>query len=157
MSFTFKQFNAYLDAPLEDQPGGGGQLDEIFGMFKSDEEKEKAEMEKLQLLAKRGDLKAKAILAQKVKDAEKVAAAKKAAETHKARTWADAQASQEARDRGTSRAYDRETGSVKRGPKGGMHGHDQLGGLGADDFHHGTTRKGFAWSHDAYTGGKSRD
>lgn len=107
--FSFKQFNEFVEAPLEEE-----QLDEIFGIFKSKEEKEKAERKKLELLAARGSEIAKMKLRDMRLDAERAEAAKKAADASKEIAWKTKQAEIEASERGSSRAFDRETGSAKR-------------------------------------------
>jgi hypothetical protein len=109
MSLTFKQFSAYLEIPLEEEEA---RLDEIFGMFKSKEQKEKAERQKLELLAKRGNEVAKMKLRKLQADDEKAAAAAGAQKSAKDRSWQAKQAEVEAGERGSSRAYDRETGSA---------------------------------------------
>lgn len=104
---TFKQFNAFIEAPLiEDE-----QLNEIWP-FRSKEEKEKAQRQKLELLARRGDLQAKAQLLKLQKDDEKRAAAQKAQDAAKEKSWQTKKAEVEAGERGSSRAFDRETGST---------------------------------------------
>lgn len=110
MSLTFKQYHAFLEAPLD----ADEQLAEIFGMFKNNEEKKKAEMAKLELLAKRGNETAKMKLRDLQLKADKEAAAKGAVEKEKEGRFATAQAHAEVADRGSSRAYDREAGSGKR-------------------------------------------
>lgn len=109
MSLTFKQYHAFLEAPLDE----ADQLNEIWP-FKNKEEKAKAEREKLVLMAKKGDLKAKMKLAD-VEKAEQLAAAQKAkTEKEKNERFATAKAHAEVADRGSSRAYDKETGSARR-------------------------------------------
>jgi hypothetical protein len=109
MSLTFKQYHAFLEAPLDE----ADQINEIWP-FKNAEEKAKAEREKLVLLAKKGDLKAKMKLAD-IEKAEALAAAKKAAtEKEKNERFATAKAHAEVADRGSSRAYDKEAGSADR-------------------------------------------
>lgn len=110
MSLTFKQFSTYLEIPIEEEEA---RLDEIFGMFKSKEQKEKAERQKLELLAKRGNEVAKMKLRKMQADDEKAAAAVGAQRTAKDRSWKSKQAEVEAGERGSSRAYDRETGSAR--------------------------------------------
>lgn len=105
---TFKQFNAFMDAPLAEEE----QLDEIFGIFKSKEEKEKAERQKLELLAKKGNLQAQLKLRQLQKDDERRSAAAKAQDTAKERSFQLKKAEVEAGERGSSRAFDKEAGSA---------------------------------------------
>jgi hypothetical protein len=141
MSLSFKQFSTFLAAPLED--AGNNQLGEMWP-FKNAVEKEKASLEKLKLLAKKGDLKAKLIL----KDLERLADRKQADARAKGevknRAWADAQARSEAGDRGSSRAFDRETGSLRASPKSGTRGTTG-------------TRGTYIWDNDnIQTGGKPR-
>lgn len=107
MSFTFKQFNQYLDAPAQEE-----QLDEIFGIFASKEQKEKAEKAKLELLAKKGNVSAQMQLRKQRKDDDLRDAAVKHSAASKDAKWKTGQAETEAGERGSSRAYDRETGSA---------------------------------------------
>lgn len=109
MSLTFKQYYAYLEAPLDET----SQINELW-LFKNQKEKEKAERQKLELLVKRGDLKAKAKLDALEKTERIASATKKNIEKEKDQRFATAKAHIEARDRGSSRAYDNETGSLSR-------------------------------------------
>jgi len=105
---TFKQFNAFVEAPLD-----GEHLDEIFGVFKSKEDKEKAEMEKLELLAKRGNETAKMKLRDLQLKKDKEQAGKKATDATAQEKFATAKAYADVADKGRSDAYAKETGSVK--------------------------------------------
>lgn len=106
---SFKQFNAYIETPLDEE-----RVDEIFGMFKSKEAKEKAEKQKLELLAKRGNLAAQMKLRQLQKNAEVASARDKAERDSKEVSFKTAKANVEHGERGSSRAYDAETGSAGR-------------------------------------------
>lgn len=111
MSLTFKQYNAFLEMPLD---ASEEQLSEVFGLFKNAEERKKAEMQKLQLLADRGNESAKMKLRKLQFDADKEASAHGASEKDKNDRFASAKAHAEVADRGSSRAYDKETGSVSK-------------------------------------------
>ena len=110
MSLTFKQYHAFLEAPLD---ANEEQLSEIFGVFKNAEEKKKAELAKLELLAKKGNEQAKMKLRDLRLAAEKEAAGKGAQEREKAGRFATAKAYADAADKGSSDAYRKETGSVR--------------------------------------------
>lgn len=77
MSFTFKQFNEFLSTDLDEET----QLDEIWP-FRNAEEKAEGERRKLELMARKGDLKAKAKLADmdRTKKIEKAHADRKSAD-----------------------------------------------------------------------------
>ena len=106
---TFKQFNDFVEAPLDEE-----QIDEVFGIFKNKEQKEKAERKRLELLASKGNESAKMQLRKLEKDDEVRGATKKSISTLKDRTFSAAKADVEAGERGSSRAYDTETGSAGR-------------------------------------------
>lgn len=110
MSLTFKQYHAFLDVPLD---ADEEQLSEIFGMFKNADEKKKAELAKLELLAKKGNEQAKMKLRDLQLKADKEAAAKGAAEKTAADRFKTAKAYADAADKGSSDAYRKETGSVR--------------------------------------------
>lgn len=73
MSLTFKQFNEYVEAPLTEDE----RIDELFGIFKNNEQKAAAERKKLELLAKRGNEVAQMKLNKLERDDEKRGAATK--------------------------------------------------------------------------------
>jgi hypothetical protein len=105
MSLSFKQYSAYLEAPLTEDD----HLNEIWG-FRNKQEAALARRDKLRLQAKRGDLKARKEL-DDMSHAEKV---RKAQQSRKDSTFNVARDEVEASERGSSRRYDAETGSVKR-------------------------------------------
>lgn len=106
---TFKQFNAFVEAPLE-----GEHLDEIFGMFKNAAQKEKAEIEKLELLAKRGNEQAKMKLRDTRLNKDKMAAAKRAQASAADSKFAAIKAGIDAEEKGSSDIYRKETGSGRK-------------------------------------------
>jgi len=108
---TFKQFNTFIEAPLEE----GEQLDEIFGMFKNEAEKKAAELKKLELLAARGDEQAKMTLRKMERDAERAAAGKKASRAVDDAKLKQAQAHSQAADQGSSKAWRDEGGTAGKG------------------------------------------
>ncbi len=99
MSLTFKQYYAYLEAPLDET----SQINELW-LFKNQKEKEKAERQKLELLVKRGDLKAKAKLDALEKTERIASATKKNIEKEKDQRFATAKA----------HIHDNETESLSR-------------------------------------------
>jgi len=109
---TFKQFDAFIEAPLE-----GEQLDEIFGMFKNDAEREKAQIEKLELLAKRGNEAAMMQLRDIRLNKDKIKAGKAAEYAMTSGKFAAAKANVDAEEKGSSDAYRNETGSVRKNGK----------------------------------------
>lgn len=109
---TFKQFNAFVEAPLE-----GEQLDEIFGMFKNAKQKEKAEIEKLELLSKRGNELAKMQLRDIQLNKDRMKASKAAENAMKDSKFATAKANIDSKEKGSSDAYRQETGSVRKNGK----------------------------------------
>ena len=119
MSLTFKQYAAYLDAPLTEDD----HLNEMWP-FSNKEEAAKARRKKLQLLAKKGDLKAKKEL-DDIDHAERVITSRKEREKEMAdRKFNAARDSAEVADRSSSRNYDRETGSINRRLHDPIWGHE---------------------------------
>ena len=108
---TFKQFSAALDIPVTEEEQ---QLDEIWGMFASQEKREAAERKRLELQAERGNEAAKMKLRKLDADAEKRAIAQKAQGRAKDEKLKTAAAQAQAQDQGSSAAYRKETGSVRR-------------------------------------------
>jgi hypothetical protein len=108
MSLTFKQFSSYMEAPLTEDD----HLNEIWG-FKNKAQADLARREKLRLLAKRGDLKAK----KELDDIAHARTARNAMQARKDSEFNSARDHVEADERGSSRRYDAETGSVRRPPK----------------------------------------
>lgn len=107
MSLTFKQYHAFLEMQ-DDDP----QLDEIFGMFKNNEEKAKAEREKLELQASRGNEVAKMKLRDLQMQDDKASAAKSSKAKADDQKFKTAKAYADASDKGRSDAYAKETGSL---------------------------------------------
>jgi hypothetical protein len=128
MSLTFKQYVAFMNAPLDEE-----RLDEW--PWSSDADKAKAAaakkaayIAKLELRAKRNDLQAQKEL-DDIRHADKVEKLRADAdEKRKSATFNMARDRAEADDRGSSRAYDRETGSIRRAPKGGNYSNDPTWG-----------------------------
>jgi hypothetical protein len=106
MSLTFKQYSEFLETSLDEE-----RLDEW--PWSNPAEKQKAKMEKLRMLAKRGDLRAKKELGD-MEHAEKIERMRgERDEQSKERRFQGARADAEAGERGSSRAYDQETGSMR--------------------------------------------
>lgn len=101
-------------------------ISENFGVFASNERRKHAEVQRLEKLAKMGNVHAKNRLQQLEKSkpstdrnngrAEKDDADERSPDAVKDQKWKQAKSEVEAAERGSSRAYDRETGSIRPRP-----------------------------------------